>query len=263
MVRYLVSRFILVFFIKFCYSWIVNVKYQLIQFFYFSRGFWLDLTSYILIVIFIIFSVFVINAFFSIYHLSKTLSIEQIFLKIKKQGLLKSFKLYLNIFFDELKLNFEREVSSEKYPVLFLIYFFVFQLYPKGNPILNNYYGIYKEYEIDKMGGRGNGYEEYTDYIEEPSYIIHKSKAKSLKKTMKSMAYDDEYDEDYFSVNKRGYLFLQAGLIDGYKSYKKEHTGLLFYFECLLFSIIEKFINTVMYFLIPFVIIVLIINYKK
>jgi hypothetical protein len=252
--KYLTSRVLIVFFVKFTYNWVVNTKSHLIQFFDFSDGYILEIVSYLLMFLFIVLSIFIINISFSILHLTETLSFEQIVTKIKHNGIGKSVKSYVENFWSELSENFEKEVKLERYPNLFIVYILTFQLYPKGNPILNNYYGIYKEYEIER--------DEYTAYVEHPNYIIHKSKVSEIKGRMRSLY--DEFDEDepYYEVRKRGYLFLQTGLIDGYKSYYKEYKGFLSYIECLLFSIFEKLINTIMYFLIPFILSIMIYHYK-
>jgi hypothetical protein len=150
------------------------------------------------------------------------------------------------------------ETKVEKYPNLFLIFGFIFLSFSKGNPILNNYYGIYKEYEIDYQGRYG----ERTDYIENQHYIVHKSNESEIKGRINSL--EENYDEDelYFEVKKRGYLFVQAGLIDGYRTYYNEYEGFFYYIECLLFSVLEKLINSIMYFFIPFVTCILIYHYK-
>jgi len=258
MVKYLTSRVLLVFFAKFTYNWVVNTKSHLIQFFDLSDGYILEIASYLLMILFISLSIFILNITFSILHLTETISFEQIITKTKHNGISRSVKSYVENFWSELNNNFEKEVELERYPNLFIVFILVFQLYPKGNPILNNYYGIHKEYEIEKMDRQG----EYTDYVEQPSYVIHKSKIREIKGRMSSL--EDEFDDDepYYEVRKRGYLFLQAGLIDGYKSYYKEYKGFFSYIECLLFSIFEKLINTIMYFLIPFVLSIMIYHYK-
>lgn len=258
MAKYLISRLLLVFLCKFYYNWAFNTKSQLIQFFDLSDGFGLTVLSVLLTIIVIALGVFKINLLFSLLHLSEEISFEELVKKINDKGFIKSFKYYTKYFFEIISANFNEETKLEKYPILFLVFVFIFLPFSKGNPILNNYYGIYKEYEIEGQGRYG----ERTDYIENQNYIVHKSNTNEINGRMNNLEENYDEDEPYFEVKKRGYLFVQAGLIDGYRTYYKEYDGLLSYIECLFFSALEKLINTIMYFFIPFVIFISIYHYK-
>jgi hypothetical protein len=201
---------------------------------------------------------FIINVLFSILHLTEVISFNEIVEKIGNRGFINSLKTYIRNFWSELSENFEIETRLEKYPNLFMVFVLFFLPFSKGNPILNNYYGIYKEYEIEDQGRYG----ERTDYIENQNYIVHKSKMNELNGRVRSLEENTDEDEPYFEVKKRGYLFVQAGLIDGYKTYYREYNGFFSYIECLLFSLIEKLINTIMYFLTPFILCITIYHYK-
>lgn len=257
MAKYLISRLLLVFLIKFFYSWAFNTKAQLVHFFDINVGFGLTVLSYILTFLVIVLAVFTINILFTILNMKGSLFVE-IRREISKNGFVNSINTFIYKFFKKLGRNIEVEVETDKYPSLFIILAIFILPFIKGNPIFKNYYGIYKEYEIEGQGR----YAERTDYVENKKYIIHKSEKDEIKEIMNSL--ENEYDkyEPDFRVKKRGYLFAQAGMIDGYKSLHKEYYGLLSYVECLLFSVLEKLINSIMYFLIPFVISILIIRYK-
>ena len=256
MAKYLISRLLIVFLVKFFYSWGIHAKAQLIQFFDFHEGFMLSLLSYLIMFIIFCLGLFVINLSFSILHLTDRISFNEIIEKIKQKGFLKSIKTYLQNFWSELRENFEIETRIEKYPTLFIIFVLVFLPFSKGNPILKNYYGIYTEYEIPEQGRYG----ERSDYVEEQNIIIHKSKINEIKSIMKFL--EEDIDDSYVTVKKRGYLFIQAGLIDGYGTYYEEYEGFFAYLECVLFSAVEKLINTIMYFFIPFILCVIIYHYK-
>lgn len=258
MAKYLISRLLLVFLCKFFYNWAFNTNAQLVQFFDISEGFVLSALSSILTVLVLAFGVFIINLLFSLLHITDNISFAEFVEKIRDKGIVNSFKFYISNFFKILSANFDEETKIEKYPNLFLVFVFVFLPFSKGNPILNNYYGIYKEYEIEDQGRYG----ERTDYIENQNYIVHKSNKSEIDGRMNSLEENDDEDEPYFEVKKRGYLFIQAGLIDGYKTYHKEYEGFFSYLECLLFSALEKLINTIMYFFIPFITFILIYHYK-
>ena len=255
MAKYLTSRLLLVFLCKFFYNWAFNTKFQLVQFFNFSDGYILDTLSYLMLFLILCLGLITINLLFSILHISEEIPFEEIIKKVRDKGLLNTCVIYFKNFWTILSNNFKIETRAEKYPNLFLVFVLIFLPFSKGNPILNNYYGIYKEYEIDDQDNR-------TNYIENQNYIVHKSRKNEIRGRMNSLEENSKEDEPYFDVNKRGYLFVQSGLIDGYKTFYKEYDGLLPYIECLFFSALEKLINTIMYFFIPFIIFITIYHFK-
>lgn len=259
MTKYLTSRLLLVFFVKFFSNWAFNTKSQLIQFFDVNQGFFLETISYLLMFLILVLGLIIINILFTILHLAAVYNYSEIIEKVGKKGILNSLKIFFGDFWTYFNSNFNIEYHLEKYPNFFLVFVFFFLPFSKGNPILNNYYGIYREYEIEDQGRHG----ERTDYIENQNYIVHKSKLNEIKGRMESLEENVEENKPDFKVKKRGYLFIQAGLIDGYKSYYKEYNGFFSYIECILFSALEKLINTIMYFLIPFVLCITIYHYKK
>ncbi len=256
MAKYLLSRLLLVFFCKFFCSWAFNVKSQLVQFFDFKEGFGLTSLSYFSMFSIIALGIFTINLLFTIIHISEGISIDEFIKKIRNKGFLKSAKYFINDFWSLLSHNFQIEATLDKYPNLFIVFALFFLPFLKGNPILNNYYGIYAEYQNVDMDGK------QTNNIEKQNYIVHKSKSDEISVRMTHLEEKNNEDEPYFEVKKRGYLFIQAGLIDGYRTYYKGYKGFVSYTECLFFSVLEKLINTIMYFLIPFLICIALYHYK-
>jgi hypothetical protein len=121
-----------------------------------------------------------INLLFSILHISEEIPFEEIIKKVRDKGLLNTCVIYFKNFWTILSNNFKIETRAEKYPNLFLVFVLIFLPFSKGNPILNNYYGIYKEYEIDDQDNR-------TNYIENQNYIVHKSRKNEIRGRMNSL----------------------------------------------------------------------------
>lgn len=265
MLKYLFSRVLLIFIIKFFCSWGLNISSQFEQFFNISLKYhWYleTLSSFLTLIVFAVGIIF-LNLSFLFLRLTNIYSFNEIVEIIKQIGFLNSIKIFFMNFFGLLNKNFNYEWAKERYPNLFLIIAFIVLSYSKGNPLLNNYYGIYKEYEIEGMDRNGN---ETTDYEEKSYYIIEKDNLNEINTKMKSLANNNEEDEDEgnsFEVKKRGYLFFQSALIDGYVSYNRDYNGLGSYFECLLFNGLEKFINVILFFLTPFLIFITIYHYNN
>jgi hypothetical protein len=253
MARYLTVRLLFLFLIKFFVSWAFHVKSQLKQFFNFNDGNLLDGLSVLLTLIILGLGIYTINLMLTIIHLKKKITIGKPSNKVDNNVFQDSIKTRITEFWHLFNYNISFEIGLEKYPRLFLFSVFIFITFYKGNPILNNYYGIYKEYEVEKENGN--------EYIENQNYIIHKSNKGEINGRMKKISENIIEDENLFKVKKRGYLFVQAGIIDGYKTYYKEYNGFISYLECLLFSGIEKLINTLMYFLLPFTFFIFIYHY--
>jgi hypothetical protein len=137
-------------------------------------------------------------------------------------------------------------VKIDKYSTLFFVLLAVSIWFIKGNPIVNNYYGIYKSYEIE-LGG---------DVIQEEydKIIVPKSIAE---RTINEIENNCEEECD---VNKRGYVFIDAGVFNGFSRLDSDVS----FFKCLRFALLERLIHTLMYFLLPFIIGILIIEkYEK
>lgn len=153
---------------------------------------------------------------------------------------------YLRIVFSwrltETLFNIER--GKEKYTILFLILLANSIWFIKGNPIVNNYYGLYKSFKVETRDG--NIEQEY-DKI-----IVSRDFAKETIKKIESNC--DDYED--CDVRKLGYIFVDAGVFDGFVSLENDVS----FFRCLAFAILERLIHTLMYFLLPFLIGILIIR---
>jgi uncharacterized membrane protein len=257
MAKYLISRLLFVFLCKFFYNWAFNAKSHLIQFFEISEGFGLSILSYILTFLILVLGVLTLNLIFSILRLTEKKSVVELVREITDKGYAKCAKLFITKPYKILSGNFDAEAQQEKHPNLFLVFIFIYLMFIKGNPILNNYYGIYKEYESENQG-----YVERTDLSENQNFIVHKNNESEITYRMKHLEESDDQGDYDFIVKKRGYLFLQTGLFDGFRTYNKEYQGLFSYIECLVFSALEKLINTIMYFFIPFITCIAIYHYK-
>lgn len=262
MLRYLMSRVSLIFIIKFFMSWGLNIPAHFSHFFHLnvSRHWYLTILSSLAIGLVFLFGTIFLNVVFLFFRLSDDNSFTEIIEKISKLGIRKSLKLFFGDFFHILNENFKNEMFLEKYPKMFLMLSFLFLSYIKGNPLFNNYYGIYKEYEVLSQGD----VDENTEYIEKQYYIVKSGDLKTITSTMKQLEmgdYEDE-DNDYFEVKKRGYLFFQAALIDGFKSNSRE-SRFDSYIGALFFTAFEKLIAILIYFFIPFLICISIMHYSE
>lgn len=260
MSSYLITRLLIVVLVKFFIGWAFNAKSQLIQFFitsYIQENLLLIL-GWILSGLVIALGIICLNVILTVIRYADKLSIEEIFNYIKKTGLVLLVKEFFQGFPHTFSNNFNHEINRERYPNL--IFFFLLLYFPfmNGNPLINNYYGVYKEFSVEELGR----YDVSTSYLENKYFIIPKTEKEEIQSTMNDLeATSDDGNWD-FIVKKRGYIFLQAGLLDGYRDDYSGYRGFSDYIECIIFSLIEKMINAMMYFLIPFVLLISIYHYK-
>ena len=262
MTKYLFSRFLVVFILKMFIDWAINIKPQLVYFFDLTEGMGLTILHYALSISVITIGILAIFFCLSLYHLSVRAPLHVIIRLIKFNGFSKICRNYFNKFWSNNIAIVLNDIKFNKYSSIFIAFLFFVLPFSKGNPLFNNYYGVYKEYEIPHDDRSG----EHTVYEEVQSYIIHKSEKKLIDSIINnSIGHSDEYTP-FYEIKKRGYVFIQAGLFDGYRTIQIEEKGFRIYFECFLYSAIEKLINTFLYFLIPFVIIIYLYHkyvYKK
>jgi hypothetical protein len=88
MTKYLFSRLVLVFHLKFFFSWAYNAEAHLILFFDINEGLVLTILSYTLSAFIIITGVFTINLFFTLLHLTSDEEPSEIIGDIKEIGLI-------------------------------------------------------------------------------------------------------------------------------------------------------------------------------
>ncbi len=152
------------------------------------------------------------------------------------------FRIVFSWRLTEILFNIERR--KEKYTILFFILLAISIWFIKGNPIVNNYYGLYKSFKVETRDG--NSEQEYDKIIVSKDFA---------KETINKIESDCEDYEDC-DVRKRGYVFVDAGVFDGFVSLDNDVS----FFRCFAFALLERLIHTLMYFLLPFLIGILIIR---
>jgi len=218
-------------------NWAYNVPYQLEHFFGISSlddKYLLYFLSMALIPIVICIGIIIANATYTVLHYKDEILNE----KIANKGLSICFNPFSKQFWLLVKTNYRIEADKESEKTflrLIILFFLVPTVLIKGNPILKNYYGT--EFEDIKYD------------------IVPKEDVKEL---IRSTIRDVFENEKGVAVKTRGYLFIQAGLFDGYYSFGYE--GFAAYLNCIPFAILEKLIWSIMYFLIPFIIIHLLLE---
>ena len=259
MSKYLISRLLIVFLVKFFVSWLSNIDRQITLFFDYdlAQGFFTKILSWVLGVSVFALGFIVINIVFTILHWTDSNNFKELFQATRNEGMITSIRAFFNNFFHIASENFGNEVKRERYAGIFIVYAIIAFYFIKGNPLLNNYYGVYKEYELEDAGREGE-----TEYVEKQYFLYPKNLVGEIDEHMSKLEEDAKEDEPPYEVKKRGYLFLQAGLIDGYKTSELDYKGLGSYIESLFFSAFEKLINTIMYFFIPLIITIVIYEYR-
>lgn len=281
--KYIFSRFITVFLVVFFLHWIFNIKTQLIIFggvsnFFAQLIWWIIATIIIAFIGFILLNSFFLlinrNEFSGQYFYKENIpdyeswkiSVEinegnygiykyeyrdkgnyMFNFRDREMTILesitrsKNFKLTISEYLRTVtswhftaKIVFDVEKKKEKYAVLFFILLAISIWIIKGNPITNNFYGISKTLVIEESI-------QVLDKI-----IVPKESVKDVIGIMKSNFNDDE---DY-SVMKQGYIFELAGVFNGFDKLEENVP----FFKCLGFALLERFIHTMMYFLLPFLI---------
>lgn len=152
------------------------------------------------------------------------------------------FRIVFSWRLSETLFNIERK--KEKYTILFLILLAISIWFIKGNPIINNYYGLYKSFKVETRDG--NSEQEYDKIIVSKDFV---------KETINKIESDCEDYEDC-DVRKRGYVFVDAGVFDGFVSLENDVS----FFRGFAFALLERLIHTLMYFLLPFLIGIFIIR---
>jgi len=252
MSKYLFSRILIVFFLNFFSGWAFGLDKQFMQFFQtnLTDNFFSKILSWILILVIIAFGLFVFNISFTFLRLTDKYTYAQFIYKARGQGLMKSANNFVRNFYSFFIANVKNEISKERYPYGFLCFVFVFLSFMHGNPIFNNYYGIYKSFEFEESV-RGI---ENTKFVTNNEFIIDKKNKKKIAAKIHKLEAEYEDGDPYYEVKTRGYLFIQAGLIDGFKAYSKEYKGIQSYLVCLFYFAVEKLIMVMLYFLLPFII---------
>lgn len=200
-------------------------------------------------IIVIIIAVIIINVIYTFIRISELKGFNHTVKSLDKNHLLYFRDNFISISND----NFNYECDREKFVSLFLVTGLIFLYFVKGNPIINNYYGIYEVIETSGVSRSNPGGD--SEYSDEPYIIIPSSNKKLVKNFMHEISKIKNEDKQ-IEFGKRGYIFIQAGFIDGFEPiyYDGDYKGFISYLSSIFYYLFEKFILTIMYFLIPFII---------
>lgn len=291
LIDYILSRTLIVFFFKITFGILKNIYFHITS----DRlskpliEFLVDLSLLILMVI-------LINIVFTLIR-TRFKKIIQFYYK---NGLIKSsqyfFKNFFVIFTKNFTYEFERDdkiyiyddlktkksivfsyeknknhiVRRNKLSSIFYVTAIISVLIFKGNPFVNNYYGIYNNY-VSGLTREGEEIisEDNLMVIDKKNYDIIDLEVKyfvdnysdnyyNRNVTYEDLTTDDkkEFDRSEIDFSKRGYLFQESAFFDGYSSYKKDKDFISrnMYFG---FYILEKALITLLFFFLPFIAVLL------
>jgi hypothetical protein len=246
MTKYFISRVLLLFIVSFFIGWALHVWQtdQLYNFFY--MNFW-TIFKLVVAAILLIIGVIVLNLTLTLLYWKEFLLSNFIVKNDEVKN--KYFSIFCLLVFDYrfsiIQFAFNYEKQRERYPVLFCVFVFIcsYSIFFKGIPLINNYYAFY--FIMEEEDRRGMPLIEKVPYI-----VVQKDSLKiienEIRKTMPSFVEDVKY---------KGYVFLQAALIDGYWTYQ-DYEGIAAYFGCLPYYALEKLIRVLLLFLFPFMVVV-------
>lgn len=239
MTKYFISRVLLLFIVSFFIGWALHVWQtdQLYNFFY--MNFW-TIFKLVVAAILLIIGVIVLNLTLTLLYWKEFLLSNFIVKNDEVKN--KYFSIFCLLVFDYrfsiIQFAFNYEKQRERYPVLFCVFVFIcsYSIFFKGIPLINNYYAFY--FIMEEEDRRGMPLIEKVPYI-----VVQKDSLKiienEIRKTMPSFVEDVKY---------KGYVFLQAALIDGYWTYQ-DYEGIAAYFGCLPYYALEKLIRVLLLFL--------------
>lgn len=257
MIRYSISRFVFIWLVMFFTGWALNIGPQVLLFFDIdlSSGFFLKILKWLFTILILFYGLFIINIVYtSISLLNKETDYkDKLKIILSESKPVNYVKAYIYRIFKVLSLNFDNEVKKERFSSMYVVFIFFYipltMAFVKGNPLIYNYIGIYKEYESVEAGRYGES--SYTPV--KSTYIVNKRENKVLALIVNEFKKDyDNYYEPDFEIKKRNYIFIQAGLMDGFESIDNYYKGFAQYFICVLYSLCEKFISCFLYFMIPY-----------
>jgi len=264
--RYILTRTLTVFLIILFYKWIINIDNQLLIFSNISKYsfFYQPLIGLVGLII-IILGLLLFNSVFSLIKSSKDNNTSPLIQSINKNSLIsyikQSFSKFQTILVQEYK--FELREENKMFTPPFLLFALIIIIFIEGSPIVNNYKGIYMNFEEYNSNGE-------TYYKAEPYYVFNKKDTLSINRNVRDLRNSDFIEEEYFEYDdvdyydsERGYLFEQTAIIEGFKPYGKNYSGFFNYIICLIYFSIEKLIVTIIWFLIPFLTWVGIALYKR
>lgn len=234
--KYVLEKTLIVFLILVHFKLIKSIDGQLNNFFVSDYSSWYY-PLYGLLVVCIIFSFLL--SFNIIYTLFKNDNAKFLIATLDKKKLKNLFNSSLsNIWnFIENDILEPNDNKDYKFRNSFLTFSAILIIFINGSPFINNYMGIYTDFEVPTAGSRGNGYQDYDKSVEVPGYVIKKGNKSEIKRKAKKLysysLLDSEYKDVAFTVSTRGYLFEQTAIIEGYESSDNYYKG--FYFKSSIF----------------------------
>lgn len=155
--------------------------------------------------------------------------------------------------------NFKPFCKKDELKEIFYFIAIISVLFFKGNPLINNYYGVYnlnksglfiednwKVFDKTKIESYDLYVNYYVDYYAQ-NYIKENVKYNDLTKDDK-----EKLDELDIYLRKIGYVFQESAFFDGYYSYQKGNDFVSKY-KYFYFYIIEKTIIVLLFFFLPFI----------
>lgn len=290
LIYYVLSRTLIVFFFKITFG-ILKKTYRQLNYFN-ELGFLEALMRLLICFSILIITIIFINFTFTLIRI-KFKNLKQFF---NENGVVKSLNIFLSNFFDILIKNYEYEkdrdskkyfhdsfethesivynyeisgktvIRENKLSEIFYVIAIISVLFFKGNPFVNNYYGIYNTYV---SGQTREGIEKTSEenlmvinkkdwgrYDLEVKYFIDNYSYNDYKG---NISYNDltkedkeEFDNLEFDFNNRGYVFQESAFFDEYYSHKKEN-DFVSQFKYFGYYIIEKALITLLFFFLPFI----------
>jgi hypothetical protein len=255
MVKFILSRTLLLSILSFFLGWAIKSYDSEQLFIFFGVHLW-DIFHAVIFVLILLFGALVLNFTFTILYWREYSNAQ--FLTNREKRVINRFQLFdrlvLDFKFTIIGFAFGFERQREKYPEsLFLgVLLFFNVLYFQGSPFINNYCAIYGEFEFEGM-------HDLPVTRELSGIVVRNDKVKAAEdKLLESMP---DYVDD---VGHKKYIYMEAALIDGYLG-KLNHNGLFPYLKCLSYYALEKGIDVLIYFLLPYftVILFLELRYRK
>ena len=238
------------------FNWAFTLKQQLAFFFnYHSKDTGYSIIHWLLFFSILALGLLVINFVFAIATLTEKIGTKLFFKKVKDKGIFKSLKYFIKHCGQLGENNIRAEIEREKFPKLFIGIILLYFPLIEGSPLINNSYGVYKTYEIDDLGRYG----EQTKTISFDRILFNSNERSQIQSKINEFEHEST-EENYFDVHTKGFIFKYAAYFEGFLPsqmiYFNGH-----YIECLAISFLEKLIITIIYFLIPFILIAYISDY--
>jgi hypothetical protein len=252
MIRYIISRVLILLIPIFFIGWALNALQTDQLYNFFGIEFWSVFKLLFAVAVMIIGAIFLNLVFTLLYFKEFTLqySIES----INGVNLIESGIFRLMVFdpnFSVILFAFLFEKKREKNPSFLLVCvlasLFFEPIVLKGIPFINNYTAIYATLEAE---GR-NGLPTTTEF---PGIVVPNSEANEAEDEMW-----ETMPPPFDDIKTYKYIYIQTALIEGYKSSYHEK-GFASYFGCLSYYALEKTIQVLVLFLLPFLIGVVVIE---